>query len=150
MYGPASSWSSERSFADPPMRLLAALPVYAAGLYLVGLGFVSMVSPNRAKRFLAAFASSARAHFTELMVRIVVGAALVLSSPLMRFSGIFLVFGWVLIGTTIALAAVPWRLHHRIATWSVPMATRHMPLFAVGALAAGAFLLVSLLCRPGA
>lgn len=132
------------------MNLLAALPVYAAGLYLVGLGFVALVSPNRAKRFLAAFASSARAHVAELMVRMVVGAALVLSAPLVRFPGIFLVFGWALIGTTIALAAVPWRLHQKFATRSVPIATRYMPLVAVGALAAGAFLLVSLLWRPGA
>jgi hypothetical protein len=132
------------------MSLLAALPVFAAGLYLVGLGVVSIVSPDRAKRFLAGFASSARAHFAELMIRLVVGASLVLSAPFMRFAGIFIVFGWILIGTTIALFAVPWRLHYRFATWSVPMATRHMPLLAVGSLAGGAFLLIALLWRPAA
>jgi hypothetical protein len=132
------------------MIFLAALPVAAAGLYLVGLGVVAIVSPDRARRFLARFASSARAHFTELMLRLIVGAALVLSAPLMRFSAIFIVFGWILIGTTIALFAVPWRLHYRFASWSVPMATRYMPLLAVGSLAAGVFLLVSLLLRPGA
>jgi hypothetical protein len=127
------------------MNRLLAVPVLAAGIYLVVLGIVSIIRPDHAKRFLAGHASSARAHFTELVLRLIVGGSLVVSGPQMKFPALFLAFGWVLVGTTVLLLAVPWRVHHRFAAWSVPMATRSMALFAVGALGGGAFVLLSLL-----
>lgn len=132
------------------MTRLVAVPVLLAGFYLVGLGVAALARPELAKRFLASHASSARAHFLELALRLIVGTAFVFSSPQMRFSSFLLVFGWVLIGTTVALLFVPWRVHQRFAAWSVPMATRRMTLFAVGSLSGGAFVLVSLLAWRGA
>lgn len=125
------------------------VPVLLAGLYLVGLAVVALVEPRTARLFLSGFASSAAAHYVELSVRLVVGAALVLHAPRMKFSGLFLVFGWVVIVTTIGLFAVPWRWHHRFATWSVPFATRHMVPFALGSLAGGVFVLLSLIWGAG-
>lgn len=127
------------------MATYAGLPVLLAGLYLVGLGIVALVSPQKAKLFLSGFAGSAFAHVLELFVRLAVGAALVSYAPHMRFPGVFSLFGWVLIGTTIILFAVPWRWHRRFAEWSVPIATRRMALFALGALAGGIFVLLSLM-----
>lgn len=129
--------------------LLAAAPVLLAGLYLVGLAAVALVSPQKAKRFLSSFASSAPAHFLELFVRLVVGAALISYAPHMKFPGVFTVFGWVLVVTTTGLLAVPWRWHRRFAEWSVPYATRNMRLFALGSLAAGIFVLLSVVLGPG-
>ena len=129
--------------------LLASVPVLLAGLYLVALAAVSLVSPQRAKRFLSGFASSAPAHFFELFVRLVVGAALVSYAPRMKFPGLFAVFGWVIVVTTIGLLAVPWRWHRRFASWSVPQATRNMWLFALGSLAVGVFVLLSVVLGPG-
>lgn len=131
------------------MNLLAAIPVLGAGIYLIGLGVAAVVSPGRTKRFLGGFASSAPVHFAELGVRLLVGAGLVHSAARMQFSSSFLAFGWVVIGTSVALLAVPWRLHHRFATWSVPMATKRLPLFAFGSVVGGAFLLYALLAPGG-
>jgi uncharacterized protein YjeT (DUF2065 family) len=130
-------------------NLLVSVPVLLAGLYMVGLAALALVSPGRAKRFLSSFASSASAHFFELFVRLVVGAALVLYAPYMKFPGVFAVFGWVIVVTTIGLLAVPWRWHRRFATWSVPYATRNMRLFALGSLAVGVFVLLSVVLGPG-
>lgn len=130
--------------------LLVSVPVLLAGVYLVALAAVALVSPERAKRFLASFAGSAPAHFLELFVRLVVGAALVLYAPHMKFAGLFAVSGWVIVVTTIGLLAVPWRWHRRFATWSVPHATRNMWLFALGSLAVGVFVLLSVVLGPGA
>jgi hypothetical protein len=124
---------------------LAPVLVLAAGIYLVVLGAISAVRPESAKRFLATFASSVQAHFLELFVRFVIGFALILSAPQMRFSALFVVFGWALVGTTIVLLAIPWRWHRRFARWSVPLATRSMTLFAIGPLAGGVLVLASLL-----
>lgn len=123
--------------------MLASIIVLLAGLYLVVLAVVAFVSPERAKSFLSSFAGSANAHYLELMLRFVTGAAFVIYAPEMKFPVIFFVFGWVLIVTTIVLVVLPWRLHHRFASWSVPMATRRMPLLALGSLAGGAFVLLS-------
>ena len=129
--------------------LLVSVPVLLAGLYLVALAAVALISPQRAKRFLESFASSAPAHFFELFVRLVVGAALVLYAPQMKFPGLFAVFGWVMVVTTIGLLAIPWRWHRRFAAWSVPHATRNMRLFALGSLAAGVFIVLSVVLGPG-
>ena len=129
--------------------LLVSVPVLLAGLYLVVLAAVALVSPERAERFLSSFASSAAAHFLELFVRLVVGAALVLYAPQMKWPGLFVVFGWVIVVTTIGLLAVPWRWHRRFATWSVPHATRNMRLLALGSLAVGVFVVLSVVLGPG-
>jgi hypothetical protein len=131
------------------VNVLVSVPVLLAGLYLVGLAAFALVSPQRAKLFLSSFASSAFAHFFELCVRLVIGAALVLYAPQMMFSRLFVVFGWTIVMTTIGLFAVPWRWHHRFANWSVPFATRNMALFALGSLAGGVFVLLAVALGPG-
>lgn len=68
-----------------------------------------------------------------------------LTALCVRFSLAFTMFGWVLLGTTLLLAFVPWRLHRRFANWPVPQATRVIPLFGVGALAGGLVLFGALL-----
>lgn len=127
---------------------LAQLVVALAGLYLIVLGVAAAVRPALAKRFLEAHASSARVHFLELTLRLLIGVALVVASSRMRGADLALVFGWVLIVTTLALALVPWRAHHRFAEWSVPLATQRMWLIAVGAIAGGAVVLAALVLGP--
>lgn len=127
------------------MIRLAVLPVLAAGLYLISLGIVSLLRPDHARRFLEAHASSAQAHFVELTLRLLVGGGFVLAAEQLMWPDAFRVFGWVLIGTTVVLAAVPWTLHRRFAAWSVPQATRRMALVGLGSLAGGALVLYAVL-----
>jgi len=124
---------------------LASAVVVLAGTYLLGLGAVALVSPSKAKAFLGGFAGSAFAHYLELCIRLVVGAAFLRCAPRMLFPGLFLVFGWVLVVTTVALFAVPWRLHHRFAQWAVPLATRNLKLFAFNSFVGGIVVLVCVL-----
>jgi hypothetical protein len=135
-------------FRNIRMNRLAVLPVLAAGLYLIGLGVVALLRPDRARRFLESHASSARTHFVELALRMMVGGGFVLAAEQLKWPAAFRVFGWVLVGTTIFLAAVPWTLHRRFAEWSVPQATRRISLVGVGSLAGGALVLYAALA-PG-
>ena len=130
------------------VRLLASVPVLLVGVYFLALAAVAIASPQRAKDFLGSFAGSASAHFLELFIRLIVGGALTISAPWMMFSGVVLVAGWVILVTTVLMFAVPWRWHQRFAQWSVPMATRNMPLFAFGSFAAGVAVIASLLLGP--
>ena len=131
------------------VTMLASALVVLAGLYLLGLAVTGLFWPQKAKVFLSSMASSALAHYVELLVRSVLGVAFILYAPHMRFAGVFLLLGWVLIVTTICLLAFPWRWHHRFASWSVPQATRHMPLLALGSLACGALVLISVFLGSG-
>ena len=122
---------------------LALSVVVLAGLYFFSLAVVSLIMPARAEVFLLGFASSAPAHYVELVLRLVVGAAFVLHAPRMQFSGAFAFFGWVLLATTACLVLVPWRLHHRFSRQAVPRATRHIALIGLASLVFGALILTA-------
>lgn len=128
----------------PTGPLLATLGVTLIALYLLALGVAAVVRPAVATRFLGGFATSPTTHFVELAVRVLAGSALVVAAPAMAGASIARAFGWILIGTSLLLALVPWRLHQRFAAWSVPQATRHLPLIGVSSFAAGVGLLAAL------
>lgn len=115
----------------------ACAVVVLAGLYLIALGGISLLAPSRARLFLLGFAGSKPAHYAELMVRFVAGAAFIVYSPRMLLSGAFNLFGWVLLVTTICLLLVPWQWHRRFARQSVPRALRHLSVLGVASLGMG-------------
>lgn len=123
--------------------------VMLAALFLCTLGLASIFRPDRTKDFLGAFASSARTHFTEIALRVLVGLALVHTAPRMQFASLLTMFGWLLIGTSAVLALVPWRWHRRFADWSLPRATRFMALFGGVSLIGGVLMLCALLLGRG-
>jgi hypothetical protein len=130
--------------------LLASMLVLLTGLYLTGLSLVLLLSPARGIRFLAGFAGSAFTHYLELVLRLIAGGAILLYAPQMLFSGFFVIFGGVLVVTTIGLFAVPWQWHHRFAQRAVPYATRNSRLVAVASFVLGGFVLASVILGDGA
>lgn len=119
----------------------AAAVLVAFCLGLTAFAVLSFARPAKVERFLHSFASSARAHFTEQLARLLIGAALVVRAPEMWQPSAFLALGWLIVGTAIALMLLPWRWHHRFAQWAIPMVIRHLRLYAL-AVAAFAGLLV--------
>jgi hypothetical protein len=127
------------------MNLLASTLVVLAALYLMGLGVTVLISPAHAAQFLGGFASSALTHYLELVVRLAAGWAFLQYAPQMLFSGFFVVGGWILVVTTLALFAVPWRWHQRFAQWGVPHATRNLRPVAAASFMFGGFILTALI-----
>ena len=117
--------------------------VLLAGLYFVALGTVSLVRPADANRFLLGFAGSARVHYVELLLRLLVGGAFIFSAPRMLFSEIFGLFGWVLVVTTVGLLLIPWRWHRLFAQRTVPAVTRYIALIGLASLALGGVILAA-------
>lgn len=111
--------------------------VLAAATYLVVLGGTALFRPALAARFLGGFATTQTLHFLELALRIVAGGAFVMSAPRLALGDAVATLGWVLVGTSLVLAFVPWRLHQRFAAWSVPQALHYLPLIGVASLAGG-------------
>ena len=128
--------------------MFASVLVFTAGTYLVGLAAVALISPSKARAFLGGFAGSASAHYLELCVRLVVGAALLRCAPQMPFPRVFAVFGWMIVVTGVALLAIPWQWYRRFARWAVPLATLNLKLFAFSAFVGGALIVLSVVLGP--
>ena len=121
--------------------MVALIVIVLAAVYLLVLAKLSLFTPEKVSEFLLGHASSARLHYLELGIRLTVGAAFVIRARLMAFPEVFIIFGWVLIGTTACLLLIPWQWHRRIALKSVPYALRSLKLVAVSSLAFGSFIL---------
>ncbi|MCA0374667.1 MAG: hypothetical protein LCH84_03290 [Gemmatimonadetes bacterium] len=129
----------------PVITVTALGVIVGAALYLLALGVSALTRPEIARRFLGGFATTRRLHFIELALRVCVGGALIISAPRLAFGTLLPLFGWVLVTTSVALALVPWRLHQRFAAWSVPRATRHLPLIGIASLVGGVGLVVAII-----
>jgi hypothetical protein len=126
------------------VKILSGVVIFSFCLFLIGLAIMIVFKPQRAERFLSSYASSARAHFTEQIGRLVVGTALVIFSPSMWYSNILYIFGWILVITAIGLMITPWQWHHKFGEYVIPLTIRFMKFYAVGALLLGIFVLYSL------
>jgi len=123
------------------MSVAAAVVVVTFGLLLIGFTGVVFAKPAMAGGFLMRFASSARTHYVEQVLRLLVGAALVVLSPAMWQPKMFWLLGWAIVVTSAVLMCVPWQWHHRLGERMLPMLVRHLRLYAVGASALGALVL---------
>jgi cell division protein FtsW (lipid II flippase) len=126
------------------MTILSAVAgaiLVAFGLFLVGLTVVVFAKPAVAERFFMAFASSARTHYTEQIVRLLIGASLILRSGAMWQPRVFWVIGWAIVLSSLMLILTPWQWHDRFGEQVRPRLIRYMKLFAVGLLAFGVLLL---------
>ena len=125
---------------------LASVIVLMAAVFLLCLTAAALFKPQQAVRFLHGFASSAKAHYSEISLRLITGAALVVAAPNMHFSYLFTLFGWLIIGTSVVLLLLPWRWHQRFANLVLPPLTKRVWLFAVLALPLSMLLLYAALC----
>ncbi len=123
------------------MKLLSGIVVVAFGLCLIGLAVVIVIKPMLAERFLRSFASSARAHYTEQASRLIAGTAIITFAPSMWYPDLFEVLGWFIIVTAVGLLLIPWQWHRRFGKWAIPLAIRHLKLYALGASALGTLIL---------
>src|SRR5262245_53433532 len=117
------------------MSAVAAVVVVVFGLSLITFTGVAFAKPARAERFLMAFAASARTHYVEQALRILVGVALVVVSSTMWQPKVFWLFGWAVIVSSAALICIPWQWHDRLGERVRPMLVRYLKLYAVGAFA---------------
>lgn len=131
------------------MNIIALIIVALTGIWLIGLAAVAVARPDLLKRFFDGFVSSARTHFLEMFLRVMVGVAFVFYSPHLKFPTIFAAFGYLLIVTTAVLIFVPWKIHRRFAEQSLPMVYRFPVLFGLVSLVGGLFIFVTLVLGPG-
>ena len=129
------------TYAMTTMSAVAGTVLVAFGLFLVGLAVAVFAKPAVAERFFMSFASSARTHYTEQIVRLLIGASLIVRSGTMWQPKVFWLVGWAIVLSSLVLILTPWQWHDRFGEVIRPMLIRHMKLFAVGLLAFGVLLI---------
>jgi hypothetical protein len=123
------------------INAVAGAILVAFALFLVALTVVVFARPAVAERFFRAFASSARAHYTEQLVRLLVGASLVIRSAAMWQPKVFWLVGWGIVISSLVLILTPWQWHDRFGEIVRPILIRRIKLFAIGLLAFGVLLI---------
>lgn len=126
------------------MTIISGFIVCVFAQFLIGLAIVIYGKPATATRFLNLFASSAKSHYSEQIIRLIVGSAMILFSSLMKHSLLFQYFGWIIVGTTFFLLLIPWQWHHKFARWTIPFVIRNLKLYGIASFALGLFILYSL------
>ncbi|NER12464.1 hypothetical protein GWK08_03350 [Leptobacterium flavescens] len=123
------------------MKLLTATITAIFGIYLISLFVLTLVSKGVAVKFLSSFASSARAHYLEQLLRLIVGGSVLYYSADMLYPVIFKFFGWIVLATTIVLILTPWTWHHKFGQWAIPFAIRNIVFYSISAAIMGIFIL---------
>ena len=123
------------------MNAVAGAILVAFGLFLVGLTIVVFAKPAVAERFFMSFASSARTHYTEQGVRLLVGASLIIHAAVMWQPKVCWLVGWAIALSSSVLIVTPWQWHHHFGEKVRPMLLRRMNVYAVGLLAFGVLII---------
>src|SRR5580704_19081220 len=123
------------------MNAVARAILVALGLFLISLAGVVFAKPAVDERFFMSFASSARAHYTEQVARVLIGASLILRSAAMWQPKVFWLIGCAIVLSSLVLILAPWQWHHRFGERVRPILIRRMKLFAIGISAFGVLLL---------
>ena len=126
------------------MMVLAGI-LLLSGTALITLAVFIFVRPAVAERFLNLFASSAKAHWIEQLMRVVAGISIWAYAPGMWMPRVFQVFGGIILITAIVLLILPWRMHQRFARWAIPLVLQHLKLYALGALVIGSWVIAGVL-----
>ena len=115
------------------MEVVAGIITTLFGFSLITLLIVTLLKKEFAITFLSSFASSAKAHYIEQLLRLIAGLGLLIYSDNMLFPDLFGIFGWVLIATSASLIIMPWKWHNKFGKRAIPFVIRNLVLYAVSA-----------------
>lgn len=97
------------------MTAIAKYIVILFGIFLIGIGFLMLLKPSKARKILRQAGSTNLINYSEITIRMIPAAGLILYSEFSKFPEIFKYFGWFMMVTSVVLFFVPRRLHHRYA-----------------------------------
>lgn len=122
-------------------RILSGTVMVIFGLYLISLLIITILNKKVEVKYFSSFASSARAHYIEQILRLIVGLSMLLFSRSMLYAHFFEIFAWIIILSTIILILIPWPWHNKLGKWAIPFTIRNLKFYAVSASIFGVFIL---------
>lgn len=123
------------------IRILSGSVIVIFGLYLISLLIITILDKTVAVSYFSSFASSARAHYFEQIMRLIVGISMLSFSRSMLYAQFFEIFAWIIIISTIVLTLIPWTWHNKLGKWAIPLTIRNLKFYGVSASIFGVFIL---------
>ena len=102
---------------------LAKYVVICFGLFLIGVGFLMLFKPQKAREILRKAGSTPLINYGELLLRMIPATGLILCASVSKFPQFFSLLGWFMIATSIVLMLVPRKYHHAYALKSADILT---------------------------
>ena len=109
--------------ANQIMKIVAGVITILFGLSLITLLIVALINKKLAATFLSSFGSSAKAHYTEQLLRLIAGLGVLIYSDRMLLPSLFEIFGWALTTTSALLIIMPWKWHNKFGKKAMPIVT---------------------------
>ena len=100
---------------------IAKWTVIMFGIFTILVGFLMLFAPQKAREILRKAGSTNVINYTEITLRMIPAAALVLVADLSKFPAFFSVLGWFMLATSMVLYVVPRSMHHQYALRSAEM-----------------------------
>lgn len=96
------------------------------GVFIIGVGFLMLLAPQKARATLRKAGSTNFINYAEITLRMIPAIAMIVYSDFSRYPLVFTIFGWFMLGTSIVLYFVPRKLHH---SYSLRSADILKPIF---------------------
>lgn len=94
------------------MTSAAKWTVIAFGLFIIFAGIIMLFAPKKAGQILRKAGSTNFINYSEITIRMIPAAGLILYSDFSRYPQFFKVLGWFMIITSLILYLVPRQIHH--------------------------------------
>ena len=95
--------------------VIAKWTVILFGIFIILVGFLMLFAPQKAREILRKAGSTNVINYTEITLRMIPAAALVLVADFSKFPVFFSVLGWFMLATSLVLYVVPPKMHHQYA-----------------------------------
>jgi len=103
------------------MEIIAKYIVILFGIFFIGIGILMVVNPEKARNILRKAGSTNFINYSEITLRMIPAAALVVYADFSKYPEVFKIFGWFMLVTSFVLYFVPRKLHHRFSLMSADL-----------------------------
>ncbi len=97
--------------------LIAKFIVIFFGIFIIAVGLLMLIRPDKARAYLRKAGSTNFINYSEITLRMIPAAGLILYAEYSKYPDIFKLLGWFMIATSLVLYFVPRRIHHKYAVW---------------------------------
>lgn len=96
--------------------LIAKWTIILFGFFFIGVGFLMLFNPKKARAILQKAGSTNFINYAEITIRMIPAIGLILVADNSRYPDAFKIFGWFMLLTSFVLYFVPRQLHHGFST----------------------------------
>jgi len=95
--------------------LIAQWIVILFGVFLIGIGFIMLLNPKKARSILQRAGSTNFINYAEITIRMIPAISLIFYSDFSHYPLPFKVLGWFMLATSLILYFVPRKAHHHFS-----------------------------------